>query len=159
MRSFRLPVLGNDLASAGANELRITGVGIDETDQPNAPDREGSVHIDGSSLLYTPAYQEGGIDGSHFVESFTYVVGEGTDLRAEARVTLTVLARQDVRAAETNADHFTVAADSGENILDVLANDGAKPADASAWVVVGLSGTEVFSVQGGDAGQARIGQG
>ena len=159
VRSFVLPVLDNDFADADAGELRITGVGINETNQPNAPDKQGQVVIDGANLIYTPAYQDNPEEGSHFIESFTYIVGDDSDRRVEAQVTITVLARQNARAAETNADYFTVASNSKANVLDVLANDGSKPADASAWVVSGVSEPKVFSVDGGAGGEATVSEG
>ena len=159
VRSFVLPVLDNDFAASAQGALRITGVGINETNQPNAPDKQGQVVIDGANLIYTPAYQDNPEEGSHFIESFTYIVGDDSDRRVEAQVTITVLARQNARAAETNADYFTVASNSKANVLDVLANDGSKPADASGWVVSGVSEPKVFSVDGGAGGEITVSEG
>ena len=159
VRSFVLPVLNNDFAAPEQGALRITGVGINETDQSNAPDQQGQVVIDGANLIYTPALQENPEEGSHFIEKFTYVLGDQSDRRVEAQVTVTVLARQNARAAETNADYFTIASNSNANVLDVLANDGSKPADASAWKITGTTPVSVFSVGGGHGGEATISEG
>ena len=159
VRSFVLPVLNNDFAAPNEGALRITGVGINETDQSNAPDQQGQVVIDGANLIYTPALQENPEEGSHFIEKFTYVLGDQSDRRDEEQVTITVLARQNARAAETNADYFTVASNSNSNVLDVLANDGSKPADASAWKITGTTPVTVFSVAGGQGGEATVSEG
>ena len=70
-----------------------------------------------------------------------------------------MLARQNARAAETNADYFTIASNSKANVLDVLANDGSKPADASAWEITGTTPVSVFSVGGGQGGEATVSDG
>ena len=154
VRSFVLPVLNNDFAAPEQGALRITGVGIN-ANQSNAPDQQGQVVIDGANLIYTPALQENPEEGSHFIEKFTYVLGDQSDRRVEAQVTITVLARQNARAAETNADYFTIASNSNANVLDVLANDGSKPADASALEITGTTPVTVFSVGGGQGGEKK----
>ena len=103
--------------------------------------------------------QENLQEGSHFIEKFTYVLGDQSDRRVEEQVTITVLARQNARAVETNADYFTIASNSKANVLDVLANDGSKPADASAWEITGTTPVSVFSVGGGQGGEATVSDG
>ena len=90
------------------------------------------------------------------------MLGDQSDRRVEAQVTVTVLARQNARAAETNADYFTVASNSKANVLDVLANDGSKPSDASTWVITGTSPVSIFSgveAAAGEGGKAIITEG
>ena len=67
--------------------------------------------------------------------------------------------RQNARAAETNADYFTIASKFKANVLDVLANDGSKPADASAWEITGTTPVSVFSVGGGRGGEVTVSDG
>ena len=91
VRSFVLPVLNNDFAASGQGQLRITGVGINETNQSNASDQQGQVVIDGSNLVYTPALQENLQEGSHFIEKFLMFL--------EIRVTDELKSRLQYRAS------------------------------------------------------------
>lgn len=140
--TFTLAVLANDQVLPDFGQLvRITGVGInhENPEENNAPDRQGLVRIsaDGSSLLYTP--QD---DNPPYQETFTYVIADGTARRAEAKVTVEVLMRTTARDLETNDDAFAVEADSRNNTLAVLANDGVKPATATGWVIAAVSEPE-----------------
>jgi hypothetical protein len=105
-----LNVLANDLTAPDTGEvLTITAV--------SATSNGGVVTIapSGKSLIYTPA------PGFFGQEAFTYTVSDGHGGTATATVVVTV---NDVTETPTaNDDTATVAEDSSDNIIDVLAND------------------------------------
>jgi VCBS repeat-containing protein len=138
--SFLLPVLANDRVLPDLGQvLVVTGVGIDDINASNAPDRAGRVEIspDGTSLIYTPLQDF----GFPYVERFTYEISDSTARRAEARVAITVQERTSIREMETERDDYSVRRDSVANVLPVLTNDDIKPAGAAGWVVTELSST------------------
>jgi VCBS repeat-containing protein len=133
---FELPVIANDRILPQAGEvLTITGVGIDDTFQNNAPDKHGLVEIsaDGTSLLYTPNPANDAFD--YYEERFAYEITDGTARRAQAFVLVQVQKRTNARTLETNDDYFTIPANTVNNILTVLANDDARPASAAGWTI------------------------
>lgn len=135
--AFTLPVLANDQVLPSFGQLlRITGVGMDDLNASNAPDRQGVVTIspDGATLRYLPRAAN-----PPYTETFTYEVSDGTARRSQATVRIEVLKRTNARDLETNADAFSVEADSRNNVLPVLANDGVKPAPATGWVIADLT--------------------
>ncbi|HOX01951.1 MAG TPA: Ig-like domain-containing protein [Candidatus Paceibacterota bacterium] len=135
-REFSLPVLANDGVIPDRGQfLRITGVGIDDANAQNAPDKQGQVRIsaDGLSLLYAPMDQD-----FPYTERFTYEVSDGTSRRADAKVEVLVQQRANIRDLETHNDFFSVARDSAANILAVLGNDGVKPASADGWRITNV---------------------
>ncbi len=135
-REFSLPVLANDGVIPDRGQfLRITGVGIDDTNAENAPDKQGQVRIsaDGLSLLYAPMDQD-----FPYTERFTYEISDGTSRRAEGKVEILVQQRANVKDLETHDDFFSVARDSAANVLAVLRNDGVKPASADGWLITSV---------------------
>ena len=153
-RTFTLPVLANDRVLPDLGQtLTITGVGINDPNATNAPNRQGAVSVsgDGRSLVFEPRATNGPFP---YVERFTYEITDGSARRAQAVVLVEVQQRANVRSLEVNPDSFAVAADSSVNLLPVLINDGVKPASASDWSVTALTtpahgaaavvGTQVF---------------
>jgi len=137
--SFTLEVLANDgIAPDFGQVLTITGVGIDDVNATNAPTQHGMVQIaaDGASLIYTPTDTNAAFP---YVERFTYEVTDGSARRAQAVVLVHVLRRAGAHELDTRDDFFTVAADSANNILNVLVNDNVKPATADSWSITGIS--------------------
>jgi VCBS repeat-containing protein len=138
-RQFTLSVLANDRVVPDLGQLlTITGVGIDDVNGTNAPNRQGDVSIspDGATLLYVP---NDFIGPFPYFERFTYEISDGTARRAQASVSVQVLMRTATLVLESNPDAFTVAADSQTNVLAVLANDNVKPAGASSWQITSVS--------------------
>ena len=134
-REFDLRVLANDrvLPSAG-QVLTITGVGIDDANGQNAPTEQGEVSIadDGSYLRYVARNDAGPFP---YTERFTYEISDGTERRGQAVVHVVVEERTGARDLETNDDAFTVGAGSSGNRLEILANDGVKPAGTLNWTI------------------------
>ena len=97
-------VLANDFTGPLGGTLQIESVS-------NPTSQGGSVEIVDGTIQYTPAENFAGQD------SFTYTVIDGLGGSATATVTITV---QFPVAID---DQFLVAADSTNNVLDVLAND------------------------------------
>ncbi|MFT5473949.1 MAG: hypothetical protein ACI856_002283, partial [Kiritimatiellia bacterium] len=136
--SFTLPVVLNDGVLPSAGEiLEITGVGINDAAETNAPSLGGSVEIapNGRDLIYRPNQT----NGFPFVEQFTYILSDGSERRAEAIVRIEVQERADVLTALTRDDAFSVDRNSSLNSLDVLANDNIKPGSASVWTLDAIS--------------------
>jgi hypothetical protein len=117
-----LDVLANDLNPDPGDALKITAV----TD----PSGDGTVTIsqDGKTLLYTPA---AGFTGS---EAFTYTVEDNSGSTSQASVI--VLVEDDPNA---DPDNFTVAEDSTNNTLDVLANDELAPGVPGTLMISAVS--------------------
>ncbi|MCP5515631.1 MAG: tandem-95 repeat protein [Verrucomicrobiales bacterium] len=134
-REFDLRVLANDLVLPSAGQvLTITGVGIDDANGQNAPTEQGEVSIaaDGTHLRYVARNDAGPFP---YTERFTYEISDGTERRSQAVVHVVVEERTGARALETNADAFAVEAGSSGNMLEVLANDGVKPAGTLNWTL------------------------
>ena len=106
-----LDVLAND-SDADGDPLTISAV-----DDP----LHGSVVNQGTELLYTP---EAGYTGE---DSFEYTVSDGQGGTDIGMVTITVAAGNIPPVAQD--DEFTVAQDSADNPLDVLANDSDADSD------------------------------
>lgn len=105
-----LDVLANDLIAPDTNEtLEVVSVGA--TNHGGTAVRGGS----GTHILYTPA---SGFSGT---ETFTYTLRDSNGATAQATVTVTVEAANDLPQAVN--DNFTVEEDSQNNVFDVLAND------------------------------------
>ena len=138
-RTFTLPVLANDRVVPDLGQtLTITGVGINDATGSNAPSRQGalSISLDARSLVYEPRATNGPFP---YVERFTYEITDGSARRAQAIVLVEVQQRANVRSIEVNTDTFAVARDSSANLLDVLANDGVKPATATGWSITAIT--------------------
>ncbi len=137
--SNSLTVLTNDtIASGSGNVLTISAVG--------ATDRSGTVAISGDAktLLYTPAPN---FNGS---ETFTYTVRNQNNETSTATVTVQVAPVNDPPTAA--ADTFSVAEDSTNNVLDVLANDSASPDTGDNLSVSAVT-------QGSQGGALQLGSG
>ena len=136
--SFSLQVLLNDVFLPDQGGLlQIVGIGVDE----NAPNRGGSVEItsDGQSLGYQPDTDYTG--SAQYTERFTYEISNGTDLRAEGVVNVTVYPRSEGRLPECNDDAYSVARERAGNVLRVLENDGILPDTASQWTITSAGPT------------------
>jgi VCBS repeat-containing protein len=132
--TFSLPLLANDRVIPDLGQLlQITGVGIDDLNADNAPDRAGwaEVSADGTALLYTPRQDM----GFPYIEQFTYEISDGTARRTQARVAITVQERTGFRDMQTEDDAYAVLRDSAANVLPVLANDDVKPSGAAGWSI------------------------
>lgn len=125
-----LLVLANDNALPNVGQsLLITTIGLSN----NVPNRGGiaSVSANGRSILYTPS-------PTNFTgeETFTYEITDGTLARAQGRVKIRILDRQG--AANVNADTFSVARDTTNNLLRVLANDNVQPETRERLTIVSV---------------------
>ncbi|HMP96253.1 MAG TPA: Ig-like domain-containing protein [Kiritimatiellia bacterium] len=139
---YVLNVLTNDISYPNINKTySILAIGTGA----NAPNQGGTVIIDGSRLLYTPA------PGFFGEESFTYQMSDsiGTDV---AQVTVSVR-RGDLRA---NDDHYAVFYEvpPGTNVatsfvLPVVLNDAILPAFDQVIEVVALGAGTNQPNQGG----------
>ncbi len=120
-----LDVLANDSTAPDVGEtLTIESVG--------ATSNGGTVVINGgTSLTYTPVADFFG------TETFTYTANDGNGLTGTATVTVTVNNTNDPPTAV--ADSATVAEDSVNNTISVLANDGFAP-DVGETLAIGAVG-------------------
>ena len=115
-----LDVLGNDSDPDG-DTLTIVAVGL--------PDQGGALVNNGDGLSYTPAADfYGG-------EVFTYTISDGNGGFASAWVTVTVAPVNDPPLAVNDAP--SVAEDSQDNSLDVLANDSDVEGETLSIVSLG----------------------
>ncbi|HZN35961.1 MAG TPA: Ig-like domain-containing protein [Pirellulaceae bacterium] len=145
-QNFVLDVLGNDLTSPDTGEtLRVT--------QVSAGSAGGTLTIgnNGANIRYTPALNFLG------TETFTYTLSDRTTggLTSTASVTLTVGEVNDPPVA--TSDSATVAEDSNETTINVVANDGIGPDTGetiSVTAVASASAGGTISVA--DGGQAVI---
>lgn len=139
-QSFTLPVLNNDrILPALGQVFSITGVGIDDTNQTNAPSQSGDVVISGDaqSLIYTPVKPA----VSNYIERFTYVISDGGIRLAEGQVEVLVINRTNALNSVTADDVFTVDRNSAGNQLSVLENDGVLPGNTLDWTLTGVMDT------------------
>nr|WP_240451355.1 cadherin-like domain-containing protein [Wenzhouxiangella sp. XN201] len=97
-----------------------------------------TLNADGS-FEYVPVPDFNGSD------SFTYVASDGTDDSAPATVAITIHPVNDPPSAINDA--FTVAEDSLDNSLDVLANDSTAPDTGEILTITAVGATD----QGGTA--------
>jgi hypothetical protein len=105
-----LNVLSNDNGGPGetTDVIRVTAVGV--------PSQGGSVRIaaNGSAVIYTPPVDFIG------TETFTYTIADQGNLTATATVTVNV---EPLAVPSARVDLVTVAEDTTNNVIDVLAND------------------------------------
>lgn len=111
-------VLANDSDPDG-DALSLSSVGTPA---------HGAASITGGQLSYTPSTGYTGTD------SFTYTVSDGRGGSATATVTVNV--RASNRPPVANADSYTVAANSSNNLFEVLANDSDPDGDALTLVAI-----------------------
>jgi hypothetical protein len=125
-------VLANDTDPDAGDMLSITAF--------SAGSRGGTIEIieDGARLRYTPAANVNG------TETFTYTIDDGHGGTATGNVTVTIAAVADPPPAAD--DTFTFAEDSGQQQLDVLANDRA---------LTNPDGTETLSIVSVAVGDAN----
>lgn len=108
-----IDVLANDSIAPDTGEsLRITAV----TQPMNGT---AALAMGGASVTYTPNPDTFGAD------TFTYTITDGNGGTAMGTVTVNVLNQNDPPTA--TPDVFSVAQDSADNVLDVLANDTSAP--------------------------------
>lgn len=121
-----LDVLANDTDANAGQTLTVTAVG--------SPNQGGSAQISGggSSLSYSPA---SGFSGT---ESFGYTISDGSGGSDSATVTVTVGAAPN-RPPVANNDSASVAFESSNNAINVLANDS--DADSGQTLSVSAVGT------------------
>ena len=138
-RSFTLPVLANDRIQPALDQtFTIWALG----EGTNAPNQGGSVQIapDNLSLIYRPGTQP----SPEFTERFTYEITDGVGRFASAEVHVRVQNREDNLVALTQDDRFTVARNSSNNTLNVLANDFVLPGSAAGWTITAVSSPSSF---------------
>jgi len=133
-KSFSLSVLLNDRILPPLDQIfaiSVLGAGT------NAPDKGGSVLIspDNQTLIYRPVLAT----ASNYVEHFTYEIADGSDRRAFGAVKVRVYNRASNLVAVTQDDAFTVARNSSNNSLLVLANDYIRPGTAAGWSITAVS--------------------
>lgn len=134
----RVDVLANDSISPDTGEtLRVTAVG--------AP-AHGTARLDqgGLAVRYTPNANYFGSD------SFTYTMTDGNGGTASATVSVTVLPVNDPPQAAP--DVFSVAQDSADDVLDVLANDTIAPDVNETLAVIVVSPAQHGTVTVGPGG-------
>lgn len=133
---FTLPVLLNDrIQPAMGQVMEIVALGVGT----NAPNQGGTLAIapDNQSLLYRPVL----VTSTSYVEQFTYEISDGGDRRASGTVRVRVENRTSNLVAVTQNDAFTVARNSANNSMSVLANDFVLPGSATGWSVTAVSGS------------------
>ncbi|MCC6302830.1 MAG: tandem-95 repeat protein [Gammaproteobacteria bacterium] len=134
-------VLANDSDPDIGDTLTVTAAGTVQ-----APTAGGTVTANGGNLLYTPAP---GYTGN---ESFSYTISDGVDTDT-ATVTITVVAAGNTPPAAVDDGGISVAMDSSNNTLNVLANDSDPDiGDALTITAVGTptpSGT--VTINGGNS--------
>ena len=147
-RSFTLPVTLNDrIQPALGQTIQLWALG----EGTNAPDQGGSAIIgpDNLSIIYRP----GTIPAPEYVERFTYEITDGQGRFSEGVVQVRVRNRAENLIALTQDDHFSVARNSTNNILPVLANDFVRPGSAMGWQITSADSNTFFggtaAVQGG----------
>ncbi len=114
-----LDVLAND-ADIDGDTLALLAV--------EAPDQGGSAVASGGVVLYSPAPDFAG------QETFSYTVHDGNGGEDTATVTVTVANLNDAPVAQD--DVATVAEDSADTVLDVLANDSDVDGDMLSLTAV-----------------------
>ncbi|MEI7729606.1 MAG: Ig-like domain-containing protein [Verrucomicrobiota bacterium] len=144
-----LNVLANDyvLGTSGAN-LGITGVSTGSAG--------GVIVIAGAvpnnTLTYTP--QPGAGASFPYYETFNYVVS-GTDLgSATGAVTITVVSLSN--SLPVTADTYDVAANTGNNPLDVLANDKLISGVNPTLTIASIQATGLVGTVSLDTGNNRL---
>lgn len=139
-RQFVLPVTANDeiLPDLGQG-LSIVSLG----NGTNAPDHQGCVTIgaDGQTLIYTPVHTNG---NTGYTERFAYEISDESERRAQGVVYVRVLNRTNALNLACVNDEFAVAANSANNVLSVLGNDGIKPAGTEGWSISSVSTSGIF---------------
>ncbi|HMP76316.1 MAG TPA: Ig-like domain-containing protein [Kiritimatiellia bacterium] len=131
--SFTLPVTLNDRIQPPLDQvISIFALGAGT----NQPSQGGSLQVapDNQSLIYRPVLAT----ATSYVEQFTYEISDGGDRRASAVVRVLVQNRASNLVAVTQDDAFTVARNSTNNVLPVLANDFVLPGSAAGWKVTGV---------------------
>jgi cyclophilin family peptidyl-prolyl cis-trans isomerase len=134
-----LTVLANDTIVPGSgNVLTISAVGT--------TDHSGTAQIsgDGKKIFYTPAPNFNG------TETFTYTVRNQNNETSTATATVNVAPVNDPPTAA--ADAFSVASETTNNTLNVLANDSASPDTGETLTVTAVT-------QGNHGGTVQIGSG
>ena len=117
-----ISVLANDTDADPTDTLTIVAI--------TEPDNGGSASVSGDEILYTPAPN---FDGT---ETISYIVSDGNGGVDTGTLTVTVSNENDGPTAQD--DVFTVAEDSVEVTLDVLANDTDPENDAIKISAVGV---------------------
>lgn len=117
-----IDVLANDSINPDTGEsLRITAI----TQPTNGT---AQLVMGGASVTYTPTADTFGAD------TFTYTITDGNGGTATGTVTVNVLNQNDPPTA--TPDVFSVAQDSVDNVLDVLANDTSAPDPMETLTIV-----------------------
>jgi hypothetical protein len=132
--SFNLPVVLNDRIQPVLDQIfSISALGAGT----NLPNQGGSLQIapDQQSLIYRPVLAT----ATSYVEQFTYEISDGTDRRSFGTVRVLVQNRASNLVAITQDDAYTVARNSTNNTLTVLANDFVRPGTAAGWSITSVS--------------------
>jgi outer membrane protein OmpA-like peptidoglycan-associated protein len=130
-RDNAINVLANDSDPDG-DTLTISAVGTPAN---------GTATISGTRVLYTP---RAGFVGT---DSFTYTISDGRGGSAQASVTVTVT--QPNRAPVAANDSASVAGDSRDNAINVLANDSDPDGDTLTISAVGTPANGTATIAAG----------
>jgi uncharacterized protein (TIGR03382 family) len=125
-----------------ANDTSVPDTGETLTIIAVTQPANGTVTFTGSNVSFTPAPNFTGIT------TFTYTVSDGNGGTATATVTVNVGTNNNIPPT-ANDDSYTVAEDSGANVLNVLANDTFAPDVGETLTVTAVtqpvSGTVSFT--------------
>lgn len=145
-RSFSLPVLDNDRILPPLDQaLSVVSIGVGS----NAPSLGGSAALGGSQAV---TYRPLNPPSPAYVETFAYEVNDGAGRQASATVEVRVMNRASNLVAVTHGDAYAVARNSSNNVLNVLFNDGIRPASAASWTITSVSASSAgatISIQSG----------
>ncbi len=143
-----LAVLLNDrlIPDTGA-AVTVTALGT--------PSNGGSVALNGNSPGNTIEYIPSVSASTPFAETFTYTVTSG-DLVAQGTVSLMVIDRAVTNAPVAKDDNFTVIATSGNNSLNVLANDLILPGPNTNLVITSVTNNSVGGTVSLNSARTRV---
>ncbi len=142
-----LNVLANDaILPASPASLSILSLGT--------PNHGGVVSLNGIGPSNLVTYTPGLTNTTPYVETFTYVLSAGGTLTATGTVSVTVIDRSNRLTA--NDDSFTVIGGSGNNSLDVLANDEILPGPNTNLTITGIQTNGVIGTVSINAAHNRL---
>ena len=143
-----LNLLGNDLLIPAAGTLiSITSIGT--------PSQGGTVTLNGDGPNNAVNYTPNPVQSAPYAETFSYIITGGS-LTATGLVTVTVVDRSNALSLAANNDRFTVIAGSGNNALDVLANDIVLPQTTSNLYITSFSISNVIGTVGMNTAHTRL---
>ncbi len=131
--TVNLNVLANDnIRPASGGTLTIFNVGT--------PSNGGAAALFGSDLNNSIVYTPNPTNAVPYTETFSYRISGGGPIQATGVVTVTVV----TNVLTANDDNFTILAESGNTILDVLANDRILPGTRTNLTILSVQGTNAM---------------